>query len=77
MDGLPWPAKSPDLNLIETLWQGVETELGQIWGKVSGLGTLGAAVKAAWNTITEERLIRSMPARPQAVIDTDGHPTPY
>ena len=39
-----------------------------------------AAVKAAWDSITEERLeelIRSMPARLQAVIDADGHPTPY
>ena len=41
---------------------------------------LEAAVKAAWDSITEEQLeelIRSMPARLQAVIDADGHPTPY
>jgi hypothetical protein len=58
----------------------MEVELGQIWGRVSDPEALEAAVKAAWNSITEERLeglIRSMPARLQAVIDADGHPTPY
>ena len=58
----------------------MEVELGQIWGSVSDLEALEAAVKAAWNTISEERLdelIRSMPARLQAVIDADGHATPY
>ena len=36
--------------------------------------------EAVWDTISEERLeelIRSMPARLQAVIDADGYPTPY
>ena len=80
MDVHPWPTQSPDLNLIEALWQDVEVELGQIWRRVSNLEALEVAVKAAWNTISEERLnelIRSMPARLQAVIDADGHGTPY
>ena len=80
MDVLPWPAQSPDPNLIEAFWQDVKVELGQIWGRMSDVGALEAAVEAAWNTIPEERLeslIRSMPARLQAVIDADGHATPY
>ena len=58
-------AQTPDLNLIEALWQDVEVKLGQIWGRVSDLEALEAAVKTAWNTISEElleELIRSMPA---------------
>ena len=80
MDVLPWPAQSPDLNLIEALWGDMEAELGQIWGRVSDPEVLEEAVKAAWDSITEERLeglIRSMPTRLQSVIDADGHPTPY
>ena len=80
MDVLPWPAQSPDLNLIEALCQDVEVELGQIWGRVSDVEALEATVEAAWNTIPEERLeglIRSMPARLQTVIDADGYATLY
>ena len=75
MDVLLWPVKLPDLNLIEALWQDVDVELGQIWGKVSDMEALEAAVEVAWNTIPEERLeglIRSRPALLQAVIDADG-----
>ena len=31
---LKCPAQSPDLNLVETFWNDVEAELGQIWGGV-------------------------------------------
>ena len=58
----------------------MEVELGQIWGRVSDVEQLEAAVNAVWDTISEERLeelIRSMPARLQAVINADGYPTPY
>ena len=37
--------RSPDLNLIEALWQDVEVEFGQISGRVSDLEALEAAVR--------------------------------
>ena len=58
----------------------MEAKLGKIWGRVSDPKALEAAVKASWNSITEGwlgRLIRSMPALLQAVIDGDEYPTPY
>ena len=77
MDVIPWPAQSPDLNLIEALLGDMRVELGQIWGRVSDPG---AAVEAVWDSIIDERLeelIRSMPDRLQAVIDADGHLAQY
>lgn len=58
----------------------MEVELGQIWERASDVEALEAAVKAVWDTISEERSeepIRSMPARLQAVIDAGRYPTPY
>ncbi|KAF8533161.1 hypothetical protein BDD12DRAFT_762670, partial [Trichophaea hybrida] len=66
MDVIMWPAQSPDLNLIEALWGDMETELDEIWGRVSHIKTLEAVMKAAWESIGEEHLevlIRSMPTR--------------
>ena len=80
MDVIMWPAQSPDLNLIEALWEDMEMELGEIWGRVSDFKTLEAVMKAAWERIGEERLealIRSMPTCLQAVIDAGGNATPY
>jgi hypothetical protein len=80
VDSVEWPAQSPDLNLIEALWGDIEAELGEIWGRVADIGVLEACVTAAWNSIPEERLdslIRSMPARLQAVIDAEGEAAPY
>ena len=71
VDVLPWPEQWPDLNPIEELWQDVEVELGQIWGKVSDMEALEAAVEVAWNTIPEERLEGLIRSRP-ALIDADG-----
>lgn len=80
LDSLQWPAQSPDLNLIEALWMDMETELGETWGRVGDIEVLEACLKAAWESIPQERLdslIRGMPARLQAVIDAEGGATPY
>jgi hypothetical protein len=81
MDAIQWPAQSPELNLIVALWMDMETEMGEIWGRVGDVEALELCLKAAWERcISEERLeelIRSMPARLQAVIDADGGSMPY
>ena len=63
------------------LWRYIETELGEIWGRAADVEALMAMIGNTWRDhITEEvldRLIDSMPARLQAVIDAGGNPTPY
>ena len=80
MDVIKWPAQSPDLNLIEALWMDMETELGETWGRIGDISTLEQVLQVVWKNIPEERLdslVKSMLARLQAVIDTDGGATPY
>ncbi|KAG0134798.1 hypothetical protein HOY82DRAFT_481077 [Tuber indicum] len=80
MEQIPWPAQSPDLNLIEALWMDMETELGQTWGRIGDIPVLERALSTVWHQIPAERLeslICSMPQRLRAVIDAQGGPTPY
>ena len=80
MDTLPWPAQSPDLNLIEALWLDVETELGETWGRIGDIEILEACLSKTWELIPETRLealIASMPARLEAVIAAGGGATRY
>jgi hypothetical protein len=47
-------------------------ELGETWGRVGNVDTLQDVLRLVWENIPKERLsslVRSMPARLQAVID--------
>ena len=80
MDTLPWPAQSPDLNLIEALWLDLETEMGETWGRIGDTDILETCLRNAWELIPTSRLenlIASMPARLQAVIAAGGGATRY
>jgi len=81
METLEWPAQSPGLNPIESVWREIETELGEIWGRAEDIEALKTMIENIWRDhITEEilgGLIDSMLARLQAVIDAGGNPTRY
>lgn len=76
-----WPANSPDLNPIETLWDKIKDYIQEKYPDIyRSYLRLKAAVCEAWNSIIEEDirdLIKSMHNRCQAVIDAEGWHTKY
>jgi transposase len=76
-----WPAFSPDLNPIETLWDDMKDYIQEHYPEAHrSYKWLRATVQEAWESITIERirkLIRTMPQRCKDVIDADGGPTKW
>jgi transposase len=74
---LPWPAQSPDLNVIENVWREIKRQLKASYDTVEALK---ADVVEAWGSIEVsflQKLYRSMPARLEAVIRAKGDTTKY
>lgn len=75
---MKWPALSPDLNPIESLWAIVKRKLRG--NRFRTKDELWEAVKEAWGAIPLDNLISlidSMPRRIQSVIRAKGGPTEY
>jgi hypothetical protein len=69
-----WPARSPDLNVIENLWPRLNDALPN-GNQLEDFGQLKAAVNRAWEMIpvsTAKELVESFPRRCQGIIDNDG-----
>ena len=74
---IPWPARSPDLNIIEHVWSKLKDGLKKSYQSVEDLES---DVKSSWNNLDLEyikTLYKSMRHRIQAVIDEEGGPTEY
>lgn len=75
---LQTPAQSPDLNVIEHLWEELARRVYQ--KKFNTLDQLKVALLEAWNSIEPEvcqNLVNSMPKRLQAVLANKGFATKY
>jgi transposase len=76
-----WPAYSPDLNLIETVWNRMKDWIMKKYLDYhTSYNRLRIAVKEAWDAIGELELlalVREIPARCQAVINANGMHTKY
>ncbi|GFS70153.1 tc1-like transposase protein [Trichonephila clavipes] len=78
LEKLATPPQSPDLNPLENLWNSLDLKIRK--RKISSKSALKQALIEEWSntdpTVTEN-LIKSMPARLQAVIDAKGMHTKY
>ena len=77
---LEWPAQSPDLNLIEHLWDWIEKELRSQCQHYSNKEILWSAIKDIWERSSQDvirSLINSMPRRIEAIIKARGGHTSY
>uniref|UniRef100_A0A8R1EMM4 Tc1-like transposase DDE domain-containing protein n=1 Tax=Caenorhabditis japonica TaxID=281687 RepID=A0A8R1EMM4_CAEJA len=75
---MEWPSQSPDLNLIEHLWEELERCVTGI--RAQNADQKFSQLQTAWAQIPQSlvtNLIQSMPRRCQAVIDSRGFPTKY
>jgi DNA-binding Lrp family transcriptional regulator len=77
---ITWPAFSPDLNPIETVWNWIKDYIMNNYRENLTYDELRAAVQDAWEHVTQEyldELIDKMGDRCQAVIDADGKYVPF
>uniref|UniRef100_UPI001651CFA5 transposase n=1 Tax=Paenibacillus tengchongensis TaxID=2608684 RepID=UPI001651CFA5 len=75
-----WPAKSPDLNPIEHLWDNLDQRVRRRPIPPSNVIQLRQALIQEWNNIPQAEintLIRSMRQRCQAVLHAEGGHTRY
>ena len=77
---MKWPAKSPDLNIIENAWTWLVREVYQGHRQFDYLDDLREAIVDAWDRMPQtyiNKLIESMPSRCADVILNRGGPTKY
>lgn len=77
---MAWPARSPDLNPIEHLWDELKRRVRARIPAPTSLHELRIAIEEEWNAIPQDlivRLVRSMNMRLLAVIRARGGNTAY
>ena len=75
---IPWPARSPDLNIIENIWSIVDQKLLKY--SISNMAQLEEALKTVWAEISKDvtrKLFQSMPTRIRQVINNKGYACCY
>lgn len=77
---LPWPARSPDLNPIEYLWDQLKRRLKEQFTSIHNQQQLINALKICWEAIPQKNvthLVESMPERLNECVRSRGGHTRY
>lgn len=75
-----WPARSPDMNVIEHVWSSMKLKLNQREQEFMNLEELAIAVREEWESIPQgfiRNLVDSMPRRTAELLRVRGGPTRY
>ena len=77
---LDWPARLPDLNIIENVWAELQRRVRRNGARPQTLPALRATITREWNNIGQQffnNYVMSMRARCLAVIRANGGHTRY
>jgi hypothetical protein len=77
---LPWPAQSPDINVIENVWRVLKIHIKRRVNYIKIKADLERVVTEVWTSLPLhyiQSLYQSLPKRIKAVIKAKGNITKY
>lgn len=77
---IPWPARSPDLNIIENVWGQLARAVYKDCRQFQNIEELKKVIEEEWNKLPQEyiaNMFHSLPNRMIAVLEKDGGFTGY
>lgn len=77
---LPWPAQSPDINIVENAWRVLKIHIKRRLNKIKTKSNLERLVTEIWASLLLryiKSLFQSLPKRIRAEIKAKGYITKY
>ncbi|KAG9122959.1 hypothetical protein FRC07_000427 [Ceratobasidium sp. 392] len=80
IDSLPWPACSPNMNIIENLWEELDRAVHARVPKARNADELWRYIREEWSKIGQDyidHLYESLPTRVQKLVEAKGGNTEF